>query len=194
MSKRLRKGDTNASDAVGGVLRRNNIYIAACAPGAAEKLSPETRSRMMSGIRSRNTQPELLVRRFLHSSGFRFRLFRKDLPGRPDIVLPRWKVIVFVNGCFWHAHQGCALFRIPKTRTKFWTDKLSRNSLRDKAATQKLLAMAWRVAVVWDCALRDDAPGTLQSLTKFIRSGDEFADFSANPLATSARHESRRRS
>lgn len=154
-----------------------------------EKISQETRSRMMSGIRGRDTKPELLVRQYLHSAGFRFRLFRKDLPGRPDVVLPRWKVVIFVHGCFWHGHQGCALFRVPKTRTEFWTDKISRNSERDAVAIQKLLDQQWRVAVVWECALRADASGTLHALVEFIQGGGESAAFAATPLSISARRE-----
>ena len=144
---------------------------------------------MMSGIKGRDTQPELLVRRYLHSVGFRFRLFRKDLPGRPDVVLPRWKVVVFVHGCFWHGHKGCALFRVPKTRTEFWTDKIARNAQRDDAAIQKLLGQQWRVAVVWECALRADAPGTLHSLEEFIRGSGKVAAFAASPKAILGRRE-----
>lgn len=154
-----------------------------------EKISQETRSRMMSGIRGRDTKPELLVRQYLHSAGFRFRLFRKDLPGRPDIVLPRWNVVVFVHGCFWHGHPGCSLFRVPKTRTEFWTDKISRNSERDEVAIQKLLNQQWRVAVVWECALRADGPGTLHALEGIIRSSTELAEFAATPRTISERHE-----
>ena len=144
---------------------------------------------MMAGIRGRDTKPELLVRQYLHSAGFRFRLFRKDLPGRPDVVLPRWKVVVFVHGCFWHGHQGCALFRVPKTRTEFWTGKIARNAQRDEAAIQKLLEQQWRVAVVWECALRADAPGTLHALVEFIRGGGEVAAFAAAPRSISERRE-----
>lgn len=144
---------------------------------------------MMSGIRGRDTKPELLVRRYLHSAGFRFRLFRKDLPGRPDVVLPRWNVVIFVHGCFWHGHQGCALFRVPKTRTEFWTEKIARNAERDEAAIQKLLDQQWRVAVVWECALRADKSATLNSLEAFIQSSSKLADFAATPRAISERHE-----
>lgn len=154
-----------------------------------EKISQETRSRMMAGIRGRDTQPELLVRRYLHSAGFRFRLFRKDLPGRPDVVLARWKVVVFVHGCFWHGHEGCPLFRVPKTRTEFWTDKIARNAQRDGAAIRKLLDQKWRVAVVWECALRADASGTLNSLVEFIRGSGGLAAFAANPRTISERCE-----
>lgn len=91
----------------------------------AEKISLETRSRMMAGIRGKNTKPELTVRRRLHAEGFRFRLFRRDLTGRPDIALPRWKVVIFVHGCFWHGHEGYSYFRLPKTRSEFWEVKIT---------------------------------------------------------------------
>ena len=154
-----------------------------------EKISQEVRSRMMSGIRGRDTKPEIQVRRHLHSEGYRFRLFRKDLPGRPDIVLPKWKTVVFVHGCFWHGHPGCPLFRIPKTRTEFWTTKIDLNSQRDQVAIQKLLDLGWRVAVVWECALRTDAQTTLDALVEFVRGNREFADLSAPNGAISGRRE-----
>ena len=147
-----------------------------------ERISPETRSRMMSGIRGRDTQPERLIRGHLHAEGFRFRLCRKDLPGKPDIVLPRWKTAIFAHGCFWHGHQGCALFRVPKTRTEFWSDKISRNAQRDEAAIKALREMGWRVAVVWECALRADQSRTLQSLVSFVRSKEEFTEIASLPI------------
>ncbi|MFC3131325.1 very short patch repair endonuclease, partial [Coralloluteibacterium stylophorae] len=118
-----------------------------------EKINPETRSRMMSGIRGSNTKPELLIRSGLHAAGFRFRLHARALPGRPDLVLPRWRVAVFAHGCFWHGHKGCGYFRIPKTRTEFWTEKIAANARRDEMAIQALHALKWRIAVVWECAL-----------------------------------------
>lgn len=137
-----------------------------------EKIAPETRSRMMAGIRGTDTKPERLVRSGLHASGFRFRLHRRELPGRPDLVLPKWKVVVFVHGCFWHGHAGCAYYRIPKTRTEFWIDKISTNIRRDAAAIDALRAVGWRVAVVWECALRRDADEVVRTLGGFIRSGE----------------------
>lgn len=112
-----------------------------------------TRSRMMSGIRGRDTHPELTVRRILHRMGFRFRLHVATLPGKPDIVLPRYKAVVFVHGCFWHGHN-CPAFKRPKTREAFWREKISRNQVNDKKAVDVLIATGWRVAVVWECALR----------------------------------------
>lgn len=107
----------------------------------------------MRAIRHKDTSPELLIRRALHARGFRFRLHDKQLPGKPDLVFPRYRAVVFVNGCFWHGHS-CSLFKLPKTRTDFWLAKIGGNVSRDAAAREALLAQGWRVATVWECALR----------------------------------------
>lgn len=112
-----------------------------------------TRSRMMSGIRGRNTKPEILIRSLLHRHGFRFRLHVSDLPGKPDIVLPRYCAIIFVHGCFWHGHD-CSLFKWPKTNPDFWREKIRRNQTNDNRVKTALLADDWRVGVVWECTLR----------------------------------------
>lgn len=119
----------------------------------ADIVDSATRSRMMSGIRGRDTKPEVLVRSLLHRQGFRFRLQVRTLPGRPDIVLPRYRAVIFVHGCFWHGHD-CHLFRLPATRTEFWRSKIENNRNRDRRVREELLAADWRVAVVWECALR----------------------------------------
>lgn len=111
------------------------------------------RSRMMSGIRGRDTQPELSVRRALHKLGLRFRLHKKDLPGKPDLVFPRYNTIVFVHGCFWHQH-GCSNSPLPKSRPEFWIPKLQKNGERDERAKAALIALGWRVAIVWECSIR----------------------------------------
>lgn len=108
----------------------------------------------MAGIRGRNTGPERLVRSLLHRAGFRFRLHRRDLPGSPDIVLPRHRAVVFVHGCFWHAHPGCPLAKEPTSNAEFWHRKLLANRERDARAVEALLAAGWRVLVVWECGLR----------------------------------------
>jgi DNA mismatch endonuclease (patch repair protein) len=113
----------------------------------------EIRSRMMSGIRGQDTHPEILVRTLLHASGFRFRLHVKNLPGKPDIVLPKYKAVVLVHGCFWHGH-GCRFFKWPTTRAEFWRAKIERNRENDEKAVSALVAGGWRVAIVWECALR----------------------------------------
>jgi DNA mismatch endonuclease, patch repair protein len=131
-----------------------------------------TRSRMMSGIRGRNTKPEILIRSLLHRRGFRYRLDARDLPGRPDIVLPRYHAVVFVHGCFWHGHD-CHLFKWPQTRADFWREKIGRNRANDARAAAALRERGWRVATVWECALRGahrDLDGVLQRLVDWLQS------------------------
>lgn len=106
----------------------------------------------MSGIRGKNTRPELLIRKALHARGFRFRL-HCDLPGKPDICLPKYRAVIFVHGCFWHGH-GCHLFKWPSTRPEFWRAKIERNCEVDRAAEARLIELGWRVAVIWECALK----------------------------------------
>ncbi len=118
-------------------------------------LSPEQRHKAMAAIKSKNTKPELQIRKLLFSLGYRFRLQRKDLPGRPDIVLPKYKTVIFVNGCFWHAHPGCKHAHLPETNTGFWRDKLARNSARDARNTALLRALGWNVVVIWQCQIKD---------------------------------------
>ncbi|MBA4204408.1 MAG: very short patch repair endonuclease [Polymorphum sp.] len=113
----------------------------------------QTRSRMMSGIRSKDTKPELAIRRGLHAHGFRFRLHVKDIPGKPDLLLPRYRAAIFVNGCFWHRHD-CHLFKVPATRPEFWSQKIARNVERDQDVRQQLAASGWRYLIVWECALK----------------------------------------
>lgn len=116
-----------------------------------DRIPPEKRSEVMARVRSNNTAPELAVRRIAHRMGLRFRLHRRDLPGTPDIVFPRWHLVIFVHGCFWHRHLNCPLASIPKTRREFWTAKLQRNVERDQAAIQKLTELGWRTIVIWGC-------------------------------------------
>lgn len=117
-------------------------------------VDPKTRSRMMSGIRGSHTKPEIALRKALHAMGLRYRLHRKDLPGRPDIVLPAREAVIFVHGCFWHRHEGCRLTTTPATRPEFWQEKFTSNVYRDRRNIETLLSDGWRVAVVWECALR----------------------------------------
>lgn len=114
----------------------------------------EQRSRMMSGIKGKNTKPELLLRSALHALGFRFRIQRKDLPGKPDIVLPKYKTIIFVHGCFWHRHPGCKYAYTPKSNVEFWTNKLEGNVTRDRLTEKTLEEMGWRVLIVWECEIK----------------------------------------
>ena len=121
----------------------------------------------MAGIGSHNTAPELVVRRALHAQGLRFRLHRKDLPGTPDIVLPRFKVAIFVHGCFWHRHRHCKLTASPTTNPHFWTRKFTANKLRDRLAAAALRRAEWRVIVVWECEKREYFSG--RHLERLIR-------------------------
>ncbi len=119
----------------------------------ADVVSPQKRSEMMSGIKGVDTKPEMLIRKALHARGLRYRLHVKKMQGKPDLVFPKYKAVMFVHGCFWHKH-GCPLFKWPKTREEFWRDKLTRNASRDVANIQSLQAGGWRVVVLWECALR----------------------------------------
>lgn len=117
-------------------------------------VSKEVRSRMMAGIRGSNTRPEVKVRRILHRHGFRYRLHQRNLPGRPDIVLSRYRVCIFVHGCFWHRHLGCHYATTPKTNEDFWRIKLEQNVARDAQNKEILLASGWRVFELWECGIR----------------------------------------
>lgn len=145
----------------------------------ADRLTPEQRRLNMRRVRATDTKPEMAVRSLLHRQGFRFRLHRRDLPGRPDIVLPRHCAAVFVHGCFWHGH-GCSLFRMPATRTEFWSAKIEGNRRRDAAAVAGLAQRGWRSLLVWECALRGKnrlAVGELSgAMAAFIRGEAGFAE------------------
>lgn len=134
----------------------------------------QTRSRMMSGIRDKDTKPELALRRALHARGFRFRLHSKKVHGRPDLVLPKHRTAVFVHGCFWHRHEGCRFATTPSTREKFWQKKFEANVARDDAVRLKLLEDGWRVATVWECALRkpNQVNATTDLLSAWLRSNE----------------------
>lgn len=119
----------------------------------ADIVDAATRSRMMSGIRRRDTKLEVALRKALHAHGFRYKVDVRNLPGRPDIVLPKWRAAIFVHGCFWHAHD-CGLCRIPTTRPEFWREKLRANAERDRRNQAKLLDAGWRVATIWECTVR----------------------------------------
>jgi DNA mismatch endonuclease (patch repair protein) len=120
-----------------------------------DKLEPAARSALMGRIRGTDTAPEMAVRRAAHRLGYRFRLHRRSLPGRPDLVFPTRKAVIFVHGCFWHRHEGCAKASTPKTRTDFWSGKFARNVERDREAQDRLEEAGWRVLVVWECGIRD---------------------------------------
>ena len=116
----------------------------------------KTRSYNKSQIKSKNSKPEKLVRKYLFAHGFRYRKNDKRLPGTPDIVLPKYKTVIFVNGCFWHGHNQCRYFVIPKSNTEFWVDKINKNIERDTVNTDKLISLGWNVITIWECELKKD--------------------------------------
>lgn len=138
----------------------------------ADVLTPEQRKLNMSRIRGKDTKPEMLIRRGLHALGLRYRLHDRSLPGRPDLVFPKYRVVLFIHGCFWHAH-GCALSKLPKTRQDFWKAKLLTNAQRDRRATEMLTSAGWRVLIIWECAIRgagrNNERATLDCIANFIR-------------------------
>ena len=115
--------------------------------------SKEKRSKVMSKIRSKNTKPEMLLRSALHKEGLRFRIHRKDLPGKPDIIFAKQKVAIFVHGCFWHYHKDCREGRIPSSNSKFWQEKLEKNVAKDETVTEELRGQGWRVITIWECEI-----------------------------------------
>jgi DNA mismatch endonuclease (patch repair protein) len=138
------------------------------------KPAPLSRSQIMARVKNRDTKPEVFVRKIVHRLGFRFRLHRKDLPGRPDMVFPRFGLALFVHGCFWHRHPGCRLTTTPKTNAAFWDAKFARNVDRDRQVVQHLLASGWKVATIWECETR--TPAKLERrLAKLFKRLDDSA-------------------
>lgn len=141
--------------------------------------SPERRSFNMSRIRGRDTKPEMLIRRGLHVRGYRFRLHDARLPGTPDLVLPKWRAIILVHGCFWHGHD-CPLFHLPATRLEFWREKINSNRTRDRVTADALADAGWRLLTVWECALRGRAKmpvtETLDACDRFLRGTDAASE------------------
>lgn len=141
-----------------------------------DKLSAERRSANMRQIRAENTVPEVLLRRLLHRAGYRFRLHKVELPGKPDLAFPSRKAVIFVHGCFWHQHHTCMDGHIPESRRDYWVPKLNRNIERDKQVIRKLKAIGWRVLVVWECELK--------SPEKVLRKAEKFLQSSAKTRST----------
>ena len=130
-----------------------------------------TRSYNMSRIKGKNTKPEMLVRKFLFANGFRYRLHVKDLPGKPDIVLPKYKTVIFVNGCFWHGHDGCKYFVVPKTNTEWWLNKIITNISNDARSIETLVINGWNIFIIWECELKTlKRESTLLKLLENIKS------------------------
>lgn len=142
-----------------------------------DRIDKETRSRIMSAIRSVGTRPEKRVRSALHSQGFRFRLHIKHMPGTPDLVLRKYKAAIFINGCFWHQHVNCKAAHIPQTRSEFWQNKFTRNVVRDQKVMHQLKMLGWRVAIIWECGLtKKRQEDTLRRLTLWLRWGSEYLE------------------
>jgi DNA mismatch endonuclease (patch repair protein) len=138
----------------------------------ADIVDAKTRSRMMAGIRGKNTTPEVRLRKALHGAGFRFHLHSAKLPGRPDIVLPRYRAAIFVHGCFWHRHDGCRNASVPKTNAAFWEEKFARNIERDATTISSLDKAGWRVAIIWECAIRKRGEADVAAgLAVWLKSG-----------------------
>jgi DNA mismatch endonuclease, patch repair protein len=147
---------------------------------------PSVRSKNMRAIRNRDTKPEMFIRRALHAIGFRFRLNVAALPGTPDLLFPKYRAVIFVHGCFWHGHH-CHMFKVPETRKEFWVKKIENNILRDAVTRQQLLDAGWRVAIVWECALRGKhrmtADTLISSLTAWLTDiTNESAEFAGNDI------------
>ncbi|MCO6161014.1 very short patch repair endonuclease [Asaia lannensis] len=155
----------------------------------ADIVTPEVRSRMMSGIRGKNTKPEIVLRKALHARGFRYRIHDRTLPGRPDIVLPKWKAVILVQGCFWHGHD-CSLFRMPSTRQEFWCEKIEGNRARDARNREKLINLGWRVLEVWECATRGgyccSSVELVEGIDVWLRSSLPVGKMSERPHKSSA--------
>lgn len=143
-----------------------------------------TRSRMMSSIKGKDTKPELAIRRLLHAAGFRYRLHRRDLPGKPDLVLPKYNLVIFVHGCFWHQHQGCHYAYTPASNSDKWESKLEGNRQRDQRQQQQLIDMGWRVLVIWECGLKHSSLMTGE-IAPIIRSDIQLCEWPATPPRSS---------
>jgi len=143
------------------------------------------RSRIMRSVKRIHTGPEMLVRSILHSMGFRFRIARKDLPGSPDIVLPKWKAVIYVHGCFWHRHEHCRLATVPKHNRQFWESKFLQNIARDKDNIKQIRALGWRACVIWQCELKNGARAAVRRIADQITGREAVGHYminEANPM------------
>lgn len=139
----------------------------------ADVVDQATRSRMMAGIKGTNTKPEIALRKAMHALGLRFRLHAKGMPGRPDIVLPRWNAVIFVHGCFWHRHDGCRYATVPASRPEFWNEKFAANVARDQRNLESLGESGWRTRIVWECDLKGrGASAVAIDVMRWLRSGE----------------------
>lgn len=140
----------------------------------ADNLSKEVRSYNMRQIKAKNTKPEILVRKFLFSKGYRYRIHDKKLPGKPDIVLPKYKIVILINGCFWHGHEGCGYYILPKTNTDWWVAKIEKNKLRDVENQTKLLNKGWNILTIFECDLKSS--NRLETLNRIEQNLKNFID------------------
>lgn len=144
-----------------------------------------TRSRMMASIKGRDTRPEMLVRRFLHAAGFRYRLHCRNLPGKPDLVLRKYNLVIFVHGCFWHRHKGCHYAYMPSSNSEKWKRKLEGNRKRDEIQKQELLDSGWRVLVIWECGLKH-SESILDEVVSVIKSETRYTELPETPPRTTS--------
>lgn len=149
----------------------------------ADPLTPEQRHKCMSSIRAKDTKPEMMVRRYLHSRGFRYRLNVRRLPGTPDIVLRKYRTVIFIHGCFWHGHEGCSLYVAPKSNTQYWTEKIARNAERDTIARARLHQLGWHTIVLWECQLKPRERDNTLSQLEYILSRNFLNDRRTNRTA-----------
>ncbi len=145
-----------------------------------DRVTKEQRSKNMSRVRSRDTGPELRLRSELHRKGYRYTLHRKDLPGKPDIVMPSQQLVIFVHGCFWHQHEGCARAALPQTRKTFWRTKLHHNAERDKIVAEQLKQLGWKVIVVWECQMAHSMNRVVRNVMRRIGQKSILKEFDTN--------------
>jgi DNA mismatch endonuclease (patch repair protein) len=134
----------------------------------ADIITIEQRSWLMSQIKEKNTKPEIAIRKLLHSKGFRFRIHDKRLAGKPDLLLPKYKTVIFIHGCFWHQHPGCSVSHMPKSNIEYWASKLGKNIIRDKKNKKELKKAGWKVIVIWECDIKKHPIKTLNKLVSSI--------------------------
>jgi len=146
----------------------------------ADIKTPEERSRNMAAIKSNDTKPEMLVRRYLHAHGFRYGLHNKNLPGKPDIVLRKYKTVIFIHGCFWHGHENCRYYRLPKSNVEFWKSKVDGNRARDERVEAELQSKGWNVIIIWECELKNKGLRelTFNKLLHVLNGTNELSNFS----------------
>lgn len=152
----------------------------------SDKIDQDKRSYIMSRIRSKDTKPEIFIRHALFSLGYRYRLYRKDLPGTPDLTLKKYKTAIFVHGCFWHCHQGCSKAKIPSSNIEFWTTKLKKNSERDTVVKEKLMSSGWKVLVIWQCSCKKSMTDVLMRLIiDFLHNDQPYGEIGIDDVKNS---------